>query len=91
MPYRMNMSRMRKEPGALGNGLLSTLTQVAVLGIAVLVYLPCAAFDHPWLATPILLALAAVSTFAYLRILANVDRLLQSKQESLLLELARTA
>ena len=91
MPYRMNLNRMRNEPGAIGNGLLSTLTQAVVLGIGALVYLPCAIFDHRWLATPILLALAAVGFFAYLRILANVDRLMQSKQEPLLLQLAKTA
>ncbi len=90
-PYRMNLNRMRNEPGAIGNGLLSTLTQAVVLGVGALVYVPCALFNHAWLATPILLALAAISVFAYLRILALVDRLMQSKQESLLLQLAKTA
>ncbi len=91
MPYRLNLNRMRTEPGATGNGLLGALLQAVVLGIGALVYVPCALFDRRWLAALILLALAAVAVFAYLRILAHVDRLMQSKQESLLLALARTA
>jgi len=91
MPYRMNKNRMRTEPGAAGNGLLSALLQAVVLGIGALVYIPCAFFDHGWLATPLLLVLAVVAVFVYLRVLANVDRLMESKQESLLLALARTA
>ena len=87
----MNLNRMRNEPGAIGNGLISTLPQAVVLGVGALVYVPCALFNHAWLATPILLALAAISVFAYLHILALVDRLMQSKQESLLLQLAKTA
>lgn len=90
MPYRMSMTRMRNEPGALGNSLLSTLIQAATLGVGALVFIPCNAFGHPWLATPVLLALAAASAFAYLRVLANVDRMMQSHGESLLLEIAKT-
>jgi len=90
MPYRMSMTRLRNESGALGNGLLSTLIQAATLGVGALVFVPCAAFGHPWLATPVLLVLAAAAVFAYLRVLANVDRMMRSHGESLLLEIAKT-
>lgn len=91
MPYRLSANSMRTPPGAMGNGLLTALTQFSVVGVGALVYLPCAAFDHRWLATPILLALAAGAWIFYARTLANVDRLMQSRQESLLLDIAKTA
>jgi ABC-2 type transport system permease protein len=91
MPYRMSMVRMRNEPGAVGNGLVGALIQVAMLGVGAAVYIPCAAFDHPWLATPLLLALAACAAFAYLRILGNIDGMIQAHRDSLTLEIAKTA
>lgn len=91
MPYRMSMVRMRNEPGAVGNGLVGTLVQGGMLGVGAAVFVPCAAFGHTWLATPILLVLAAVSVAIYLRILSNVDRMIQSRRESLMLDIAKTA
>ena len=91
MPYRMNLVRIRREPGALGNGLLGMLSQFAILGIGAAVLVPCTAFGHPWLAAPIFLLLAAVAVGAYLRILGNVDRMVQSRRESLILDMAKTA
>jgi ABC-2 type transport system permease protein len=91
MPYRMNMTRMRRESGAVGNGLTSFVVQAAILGAGALAYIPFAAFDHEWLATPVLLLLAAASIFAYLRILSRVDSMIQSRRESLMLDLAKTA
>jgi ABC-2 type transport system permease protein len=89
MPYRMSMTKMRNEPGAIGNGLVSLLAQAAILGTGALVYFPCAAFDRDWLATPILLLLAAGAVFAYLRILSEVDGMIQARRDSLSLEIAK--
>jgi hypothetical protein len=51
---------------------------------------PCAIFGHIWLAVPIFLVLAAVALFTYLRVLGSVDRMVQSRQESLALEIMKT-
>jgi ABC-2 type transport system permease protein len=90
MPYRINMSRIRRETGALGNGLTSMLTQLGFVGVGALVLVPCAIFGHIWLAVPIFLVLAAVALFTYLRVLGSVDRMVQSCQESLALEIMKT-
>jgi ABC-2 type transport system permease protein len=89
MPYRVNLARIRRETGALGNGLTSMLTQFCFLAVGALVFAPCAFFGQLWLATPIFLVLAAISLFVYLRVLANVDRMVQSRMDSLTLEIAK--
>ncbi|MGC2617888.1 MAG: hypothetical protein WA414_02545 [Acidobacteriaceae bacterium] len=91
MPYRASMTRMRSEPGAMGNGLLSMLIQAAIVGVGAVVFIPCAAFGHPWLATPLLFMLAAAAFIGYGQVLARVDGLLQSHQESLILDLAKAS
>jgi ABC-2 type transport system permease protein len=91
MPYRMSMTKMRNEPGAVGNSFVSLGLQIGILGVGAAVYVPCAAFDRDWLATPILLLLAAASVFAYLRVLSNVDRMIQARRDSLMLEIAKTS
>lgn len=89
MPYRINLTRMRRQEFSLGNGLLSMLAQAFILGIGAAVMLPCAAFHQPWLAAPILLALAAVSLLVYTQVLARIDRLIESHRESLIRDVAK--
>lgn len=89
MPYRVNMTRMRRQEFSLGNGLSSMLAQSVILGIGAAVMLPCAAFGREWLATPILLALAGVSIAVYLAILARIDRFMDSHRESLVRDIAK--
>jgi ABC-2 type transport system permease protein len=91
MPYRMSMTKMRNEPGAIGNSLMSLAVQAVILGTGALVYLPCAAFDRDWLAAPILVLLAVAAVFAYLRILSNLDGMIQARRDSLSLEIAKTS
>lgn len=91
LPFRMNMSRMRQERGALGNGMASMFSQAAILGLGVLVFLPCAALGHPWLALPILLVLALGSSAAYLLLMARIGGMIHSRSEALMLEIAKTA
>ncbi len=50
MPYRLNLARIRREPGALGNGLISVLVQFSLLAVGGVVVVPCQAFGHPWAA-----------------------------------------
>ncbi|HEX3661178.1 MAG TPA: hypothetical protein VHU89_07080 [Acidobacteriaceae bacterium] len=89
MPYRMNLARIRREPGALGNGLLSVLVQFSLLAVGGLVVVPCQALGHPWLAPAILLVMAGGSTALYLRVLAGINDIRQTRIESLMFELVR--
>ena len=90
MPYRVNMARIRRETGAMGNGLLSMLAQFGILAVGAAVLAPCAFLGHNWWPTPVLLGLAVVALFVYLRVLGNVDRMVQSRMESLTLEIMKT-
>jgi ABC-2 type transport system permease protein len=90
MPYRINMTRIRRETGALGNGLTSLITQLGLVAVGALVLVPCALMGHSLLAAPVFLALAAISLFVYWRVLGNVNRMVQSRQESLTLEIMKT-
>ncbi len=91
MPYRVNMARMRRETGALGNGLLSMAAQLVILLVGAAVVAPCAFLGHPWLAPPILLVLGAVGVFVYLRVLGGVDTMVHSRMDSLTLEIMKTS
>ena len=90
MPYRLNMTRIRRESGAVGNGLTSFLTQICILAVGALVIGLCAFLGYPWLPVPILLALAVISFFVYLRILSGIDRMVHSRMDSLTLEVMKT-
>lgn len=91
MPYRANLSRMGREPGSMGNGLLSMFVQfgVAAVGAAVIVSFAMAGFR--WAAIPVLLLLAAACAIVYWRVLARVDRMIHANMESLTREVAKTA
>jgi len=89
MPYRVNMTRMRRQEFSLGNGLLSMLAQGLILAVGAAVMLPCAAFHRRWLAAPILLGLAAISFAVYTQVLLRMDRLIESHRESLIHDVAK--
>jgi ABC-2 type transport system permease protein len=89
MPYRLNLSRIRREPGALGNGLMSVLVQFSLLAAGGLVVVPCQEFGHPWAAPGILVLMAGVSGLLYLRVLAGINDLRQTRVEALMFELAK--
>jgi ABC-2 type transport system permease protein len=89
MPYRVNMTRMRRQEFSLGNGMLSMLSQAAILAIGTAVMVPCAVLGHPWLATPILLALAGVSIAAYLHTLSRIEGMMETHREALIRDIAK--
>jgi ABC-2 type transport system permease protein len=89
MPYRLNLARIRREPGALGNGLTSVLVQFGLLAAGGVVMVPCQFFGHPWAAPEILLLMAAGSGFLYFRVLARINRIGHARVESLMFELAK--
>lgn len=90
MPYRINMARMRREPGAVGNSLTSFATQLGILGFGTLVIGLCAFIGYPWLPVPIFLAMAAIALLIYLRILSGIDRMVVTRMDSLTLEVMKT-
>ncbi|HEX3987647.1 MAG TPA: hypothetical protein VHX13_13685 [Acidobacteriaceae bacterium] len=89
MPYRLNLARIRREPGALGNGLTSVAVQFSLLAAGGLVEVPCQEFGHPWVAPGILVLMAVGSGFLYLRVLAGIKDIRHTRIESLLFELAK--
>lgn len=90
MPYRVNLGRLRRQPGSQGNALFSLLIQVGVLGVGAAVLGLCALFGELWFAIPIFLILAGGAVFAWLRVLSNVDRLANKRREDLVDTLVRT-
>jgi ABC-2 type transport system permease protein len=89
MPYRLNLTRMRREPGALGNGLSSMLAQVVLIAAGGAVIAGCTIAGHRWLATPVLLLLAAVSVTVYARVLASVNGMVERRRDALTLEVMK--
>lgn len=90
MAYRMTLTRMSREQGSAGNGLLSLLIQLLVFGVGVAVYLPLSLTGHAQFAAPVFLVLGAGAVFAWLRVLSNADRMAARRKEALLESLART-
>lgn len=91
MPYRVNLARIRREPGAVGNSLTSMVAQFAMIAVGAVVLGGSAILGHPWVAVPILLLLAALSTLAYARILSGVDRMVEARRDALTLEVMKAA
>jgi ABC-2 type transport system permease protein len=89
MPYRMTLTRMSREQGAVGNGLVSMLIQLIFAGVGALVYLPLARNGHAILAGPVFLLLAIGSIFFWQRILSNADVLAGTRRENLIESIAK--
>jgi ABC-2 type transport system permease protein len=91
LAYRMTLTRLSREQGSVGNGLLSLLIQVIIFLVGVAVYVPLALTRHAILAGPLLLVLAAGSVLMWLRGLANVGGMANRRREVLLATLVRPA
>lgn len=89
MAYRMTLTRLSREQGATGSGLLSLLIQASLVGIGALVVVVLASRGHLWWAVPIFLVLSVVGITAWLRVLANADRMAAARRETLISVLAR--
>lgn len=90
MAYRMTLTRLSRERGATGSGLLSLLIQLALVVLGALVVLSLTALGHQGWAVPIFLALAVGGMAAWRRVLENSDRMAQARKEMLIESLART-
>jgi ABC-2 type transport system permease protein len=91
MAYRMTMTRVSREQGSVGNGLLSLLIQLLIFVVGAAIYVPLAFLEHKEFAAPILLLLAAVGVFVWRRGLSNVDRMAADRREALISVLTRQA
>jgi len=91
MPYRLNMTRMSREQGAAGNGLVSLLVEALVFAVGAAVFIPLKNTGRIHLVAPILLVLAAGSILLWLRILSNSARMIQARQETLIATLYKAA
>jgi ABC-2 type transport system permease protein len=90
MPYRVNLGRIGRQSGSQANALLSMLIQTTVLGVGATVIAMCGLLGDLWFAVPILLVLAAVAVFAWLKILGDVDSMANARRDLLIGKLART-
>ncbi len=91
LAYRMTLTRLSREQGSVGNGLLSLAIQLLIFVVGVAVYVPLIFIHHGLLAGPLLLVLAAGSVWAWLRGLANVDGMANRRREVLMATLVRPA
>lgn len=84
MPYRVNPGRISRQRGSQASALLSLLFQAVEAGVGGLVFELCSMSGMLWLAIPVFLALAAIATFAWLRILANSDDMASKHKDQLI-------
>jgi ABC-2 type transport system permease protein len=91
LAYRMTLTRLSREQGSVGNGLLSLLIQLLIFLVGVAVYVPLVLIHRGLLAAPVLLLLAAGSVWSWWRGLANVDGMASRRREVLLATLVRPA
>ena len=89
MGYRMTLTRMSREQGATGNGLLSLLIQLLVFAIGAGVYFALVHFGEAQLAAPVFLVLAVGGATAWVRGLKNADAMAARRREALIESLAR--
>jgi ABC-2 type transport system permease protein len=91
LAYRMTLTRLSREQGSVGNGLLSLLIQLIIFLVGMAVYLPLVGIHRGLLAGPVLLVLAAGSVWIWLRGLENVDDMANRRREALMATLVRPA
>jgi hypothetical protein len=89
MAYRMTLTRMSREEGAAGNGLISLGIQLAVVGVGAAVFLPLSSHGHAGVAAGVFLLLALCSAGFWLRIFWSLDRMAAARRENLIAALAR--
>ena len=89
MAYRMTLTRMSREEGATGNGLISMLVQLVIVGVGAGVYLPLWIHGHAGVAALVFLILALISCGVWLRVFWQIDRMAFARREVLIRSVAR--
>ena len=88
-PKKLDYSSFRRQSPSQMSVLISLGVQVFVVGVGVLAFWTARQYGNFWIATLILLALAAVSLTAYRMILNRMDGLALEHRETLVAELCR--
>jgi ABC-2 type transport system permease protein len=88
-PKKVDYSSFRHQKPSQTSVLISLAVQLFVIGIGVLVFWIARLYGNFWIATVILLVLAAISITAYRMILNRMDDVVLERQETLLAELSR--
>ncbi len=89
MPYRINPGRLTKQRGSQSNALLSMLVQLGAIGVGAAVFSLCWTFEAQWVATPLLLLLAAGAVVAWRLGLRKADALANAHKEELIATLSK--
>ena len=91
MGYRMTLTRLSREQGAAGNGLLSLLIQLVIVALGAGVYFWLQHAGEPQLTAWVFLVLAAGAIVAWLRVLASADRMAMQRRDALIESVAKAA
>jgi ABC-2 type transport system permease protein len=84
MPYRLNLGRLSRQRGSQASALLSMLIQLALMAIGGGIFVFCARAEKLWLATPILLVLAAAMVLVWMRVMSNIENLANRNRDALI-------
>jgi ABC-2 type transport system permease protein len=88
-PKKLDFSKFGRQRASQMTALAGVLLQLVVVGITFSVFSLARYFGNAWIATLILLLMAAASFFIYEMILQRVDRLALERREMLVAELSR--
>jgi ABC-2 type transport system permease protein len=88
-PKKLDYSSFRRQNPSQMSVLISLGVQLFVIGVGVLVFWIARLYGKFWIATVVLLALAAITLTAYRMILNRMDGLALARQETLVAELCR--
>ena len=89
MAYRMTLTRMSRQQGAMGNSLVALLIQVLLFAVGAAIFLSLSHLGHAELAAPVFLVMAVGGFLAWLWGLSAVDRLATNRREVLIAALVR--
>ncbi|HZZ16298.1 MAG TPA: hypothetical protein VFE08_10090, partial [Candidatus Sulfotelmatobacter sp.] len=88
-PKKLDYSKFGRQRASQMTILISFAVQIFVVSIGVGAFWLARHYGNLWIATMILLLLAAVSISAYWMILSHIDRVAQARRETLVAELCR--
>ena len=89
LAYRMTLTRLSREQGAAGNGLLSLLIQLVIVATGAGVYFGLHFVGHGDTTVWVFLAFAVAGLALWLRVLSNADRMAMRRRDALIESLAR--
>jgi ABC-2 type transport system permease protein len=88
-PRKLDYSRFGRQRASQITVLFSIALQFLVIGVGIGCYLTASHFGNLWIATLVLLALAAISLLIYALVLRRIDSVALQRRETLITELCR--